>query len=421
MTAVTINDQESPDARGTYLQMESEQDVTDTQFAVRNTATYESGVVPRRGETVMVAGEGCWMIDSKGQRYLDLTSSQGVAMLGYGHPVLTEAIQEQAGRMHACPNFFHNDTRAAFLEKLIGATPPHLTRAFIGNSGSEAIDGAIKFARLATGRTGIIAARNSFHGRTVGAVSLTWNPRYRRKFEPLLPDVGHIHFNDVDQLEAAVDDGTAAVVLEVIQGEGGVHEGSAEFLAEAQRICRERGALLVIDEVQTGFGRTGRWFGFQHFDLAPDIIALAKGLGGGFPMGAVVYTEEIQDSLFVGAHGSTFGGNPLACAAGVAALSVYQGGLIEQAKRAGDRLRAALEEAIGSRSVVREIRGKGLLIGIDLRTKAVPFLKTLMESHNVLALPAGSTVLRLLPPLIISDDEIELAVEAIASTLPSTA
>ena len=251
-------------------------------------------------------------------------------------------------------------------------------------------------------------------------MSLTWNPRYRRKFEPLLPDVSHIPFNDIEQLEKAVDDGTAAVVLEVIQAEGGVHEGSADFLTAVQQICRERGALLVIDEVQTGFGRTGRWFSFQHFDLEPDIVALAKGLGGGFPMGATVYTEEIQESLFAGAHGSTFGGNPLACAAGVAALSVYQDGLIEQARRAGDRLRAALEAEIGTRRVVREIRGKGLLIGIDLRTKAVPFLKTLMERHRVLALPAGSTVLRLLPPLIISDEEIELAVEAIATTLPDT-
>ena len=328
--------------------MGSEQNLLDTQNAVRHTQSYESGVVPRRGETVMVAGEGCWMIDSDGNRYLDLTSSQGVAMLGYGHPVLTEAIQEQAGRMHACPNFFHNDTRAAFLDKLISVTPPHLTRAFLGNSGSEAIDGAIKFARLATGRTGIVAARNSFHGRTIGALSITWNPRYRRKFEPLLPDVSHIPFNDIEQLEKAVDDGTAAVVLEVIQAEGGVHEGSADFLTAVQQICRERGALLVIDEVQTGFGRTGRWFSFQHFDLEPDIVALAKGLGGGFPMGATVYTEEIQESLFAGAHGSTFGGNPLACAAGVAALSVYQDGLIEQARRAGDRLRAALEAEIGS-------------------------------------------------------------------------
>lgn len=386
---------------------------------MHNTLSFESGVVPRRGDTVMVAGEGCWMIDSGGQRYLDLTSSQGVAMLGYNHPVLTAALQEQAGRLHACPNFFHNDTRGAFLEKLIAVTPPHLTRAFLANSGAEAIDGAIKFARLATGRPGIIAARNSFHGRTVGALSLTWNPKYRRKFEPLLPEVSHIHFNNIGQLDAAVDDGVAAVVLEVIQAEGGVHVGDADFLAAAQRLCRERGALLVIDEVQTGFGRTGLWFSFQHFDLTPDIIALAKGLGGGFPMGAVVYTDQIQESLFSGAHGSTFGGNPLACAAGVAALSVYQDGLIERAERAGRRLRDALETAIGGRRIVREIRGRGLIVGIDLRAKATPFLKRLMEDHSVLALPAGSTVLRLLPPLIINDEEIDLAVEAIASTLPA--
>lgn len=400
--------------------MEMVEKLAEPQIAVTNEQSYESGVVPRRGDTVMVAGEGCWMIDSEGRRYLDMTSSQGVAMLGYGHPVLTAALQEQAGRMHACPNFFHNDTRASFLEKLIAVTPNHLTRAFLGNSGAEAIDGAIKFARLATGRTGIVAARNSFHGRTVGALALTWNPRYRRKFEPLLPDVSHVHFNNIEQLDEAVGEGTAAVVLEVIQAEGGVHEGTVGFLAAAQKLCRERGALLVIDEVQTGFGRTGRWFSFQHYDLEPDIIALAKGLGGGFPMGATVYTEQIQESLFSGAHGSTFGGNPLACAAGIAALSVYQEGLIEQAERAGKRLWEALEAAVGSRRVVREIRGKGLLIGIDLRTKAVPFLKTLMEEHSVLALPAGSTVLRLLPPLIISDEELDTAVEAIAATLPDT-
>ncbi len=358
------------------------------------------------------------MIDREGQRYLDLTAAQGVAMLGYNHPVLTAALQEQAARLHACPNFFYNDTRAAFLEKLIAVTPRHLTHAFLANSGAEAIDGAIKFSRLATGRTGIVAAKGSFHGRTVGAVSLTWNPKYRRKFEPLLPDVSHIPFNDIDQLVAAVSDETAAVALEVIQGEGGVNEGDAGFLAAAQQICRERGALLVIDEIQTGFGRTGQWFGFQHFDLTPDIITLAKGLGGGFPMGAIVYSSQVQESLFVGAHGSTFGGNPLASAAGLAALTVYQDGLIEQAERAGRRLRGELEAAIGERKIVRAIRGRGLMIGIDLRTKAMPFLKTLMERHRVLALPAGSTVLRLLPPLILSDDEIGLTVEAIAATLP---
>jgi acetylornithine/LysW-gamma-L-lysine aminotransferase len=393
--------------------------MTDTQYTIRNTQSYESGVVPRRGDTVMVAGEGCWMIDRTGQRYLDLTASQGVAMLGYNHPVLTAAIQEQAGRLHACPNFLYNDTRAAFLEKLIAVTPSYLTNAFLANSGSEAMDGAIKFARLATGRTGIVAARGGFHGRTVGAVSLTWNPNYRRKFEPLLPDVSHIRFNDVDQLDAAVSDKTAAVVLEVIQGEGGVNVGEASFLDAAQRLCRERGALLVIDEIQTGFGRTGRWFGFQHFDLTPDIITLAKGLGAGFPMGALVYTRQVQESLFTGAHGSTFGGYPLACAAGLATLTLYEDGLIERAERAGRRLRERLAAAIGDRRVVREIRGRGLMVGIDLRTKAMPFLKTLMETHKVLALPAGTTVLRLLPPLILSDDEIELGVAAIAATLPA--
>lgn len=367
----------------------------------------------------MVAGEGCWMIDGDGRRYLDLTSSQGVAMMGYGHPVLTAAVQEQAGRLHACPNFFHNDTRAAFLERLIALTPPRLTRAFLANSGAEAIDAAIKFARLTTGRTGLVAARNSFHGRTMGALSVTWNPRYRRKFEPLLPGVSHVEFNNLEQLNQAVNGETAAVVLEAVQAEGGVNVGEAGFLAGAQKLCRERGALLVIDEVQTGFGRTGRWFSFQHYGLEPDIVALAKGLGGGFPMGGVVYTDRVQESLFVGAHGSTFGGNPLACAAGIAALHVYEGGLIEQAERAGSYLQERLRRAIGGRRVVREIRGKGLLVGIDLRTKAVPFLKTLMERHRVLALPAGSTVMRLLPPLIISDEECDLAVEAVASVLPA--
>jgi len=381
-------------------------------------ADLESGVVARRGKTVMVAGEGCWMIDSEGNRYLDLTASQGVAMLGYGHPRLATAIADQARRLHACPGFFNNDSRARFLEALIGVTPAHLRHAFIANSGAEAIDGAIKFARLATGRTGIVAAKGSFHGRTIGAVSLTWNPKYRRPFEPLLPGVSHVKYNDRAALEAAISDKTAAVVLEVVQGEGGVHVGEADFLQEAQSLCRKRGALLVIDEIQTGFGRTGQWFGFQHFALQPDMIALAKGVGAGFPMGAIVYTDRVQEALYVGAHGSTFGGNPLACAAGLAAIQTYQNEhLIERAHRAGQHLRARLEEALAGNRVVREIRGPGLMIGIDLRTKVGPYLKRLMVEQRVLTLPAGSTVLRLLPPLIIDDDEIETGVAAIAAAL----
>lgn len=383
-------------------------------------STLESGVVPRRGDTVMVAGEGCWMIDSAGTRYLDMTASQGVAMLGYGHPALTAAIAEQAQRLHTCPNFFFNDTRASFLEALIQVTPAHLTRAFLANSGAEAIDGALKFARLVSGRTGIVAAKNSFHGRTIGAVSLTWNPRYRSKFEPLLPGVSHVSFNDLDELDGAVGDDTAAVVLEPVQGEGGVYPATAEYLQVAARLCRERGALLIMDEIQTGFGRTGKWFGHQHFGVEPDMICLAKGIGGGFPMGAIVYNDRVQEALFSGAHGSTFGGNPLACAAGLAAVGCYRDdGLIDQAARKGAYLLERLQEAIGERTSVREIRALGLMLGIDLRSRVVPYLKALMEEHHVLALPAGSTVLRLLPPLVISEAEIDLAVAAIAEVLPA--
>lgn len=391
--------------------------MTGAQYAALE-SSLESGVVARRGETVMVSGQGCWMTDSEGNRYLDLTSSQGVAMLGYGHPALSAAIAEQAQRLHACPGFFNNNTRALFLDALIGVMPGHLQHAFIANSGAEAIDGAIKFARLATGRTGIVAAKGSFHGRTIGAVSLTWNPKYRTPFEPLLPGVSHVKYNDLAELAAAISDGTAAVVLEVVQGEGGVNLGEAEFLQGAQKLCNERGALLVIDEIQTGFGRTGRWFGFQHFDLTPDIIVLAKGLGAGFPMGAIVYTDRVQEALFVGAHGSTFGGNPLACAAGLAAIRAYQDeNLIQRAAEAGQRLRARLEESLIECPAVREIRGHGLMIGIDLRTKVGPVLKSLMEEHRVLTLPAGTTVLRLLPPLILNDEEIEVGVAAIAAAL----
>ncbi len=382
-------------------------------------SAHESGVVPRRGETVMVAGEGCWMIDSEGTRYLDLTAGQGVAMLGYGHPALTVAIAEQAGRLHACPSFFYNDMRARFLQKLIEISPGHMTHAFLGNSGAEAIDGAIKFARLATGRTGIVATKNGFHGRTLGALSLTWNPKYREKFDPLIPGVTHVSYDNLDELDAAVDEQTAAVFIEAVQGEGGVNMASPAYWAGVERICRERGALLVFDEIQTGF-RTGKWFAHQHFGLQPDMMTLAKGLGAGFPMGAIVYTDRVQEALFSGAHGSTFGGNPLACAAGLATLETYQReNLMARAEQMGQRLREKLEEAIGGRRVVREIRGLGLMIGIDLRTKAIPFLKTLMEEHHVIALPAGTTVLRLLPPLIISEAEIDLAVEAIAAVLPA--
>jgi acetylornithine/LysW-gamma-L-lysine aminotransferase len=338
-------------------------------------------------------------------------------MIGHCHPALSQALAEQAHQLIACPNFVYNDTRARFAAKLAEVLPAHLSHVFLCNSGAEAVDGALKFARLATGRTGLVAAMRGFHGRTVGAVSLTWEPKYRKPFEPLL-DVTHVPFNNLAKLDEAVNDATAMVLLEVVQGESGVHVGDVDFLQGAQRLCRERGALLVIDEIQTGFGRTGRWFGHQHFGLEPDIICLAKGLGGGFPMGALAYTERVHASLFAGAHGSTFGGSPIASAAGLAALEVYQREeLIERSAIMGAYLRERLTAALASHAMVREMRGLGLMVGIELRQKVGPYLKALMEEHGVIALPAGTNVLRLLPPLVIGEAEIDQAVAAIAAVL----
>lgn len=379
---------------------------------------YAGGTTARRGDVVMARGEGCWMWDVEGRRYLDLTAGQGVAMLGHSHPALSAAIAEQAGRLIVCPNFFYNDVRSRFVAKLVEVLPDRLSHVFLSNSGAEAIDGAIKYARLATGRTGIVAAMRSFHGRTIGALSLTWEPKYRKPFAPLLQDVTHVPYNNVERLDAAVDETTAMVIVEPVQGEGGVNMGEATFMQAAQRICRERGALLVVDEIQTGFGRTGRWFGHEHFDLQPDIICLAKGIGGGFPMGALAYTDQVHGALYPGAHGTTFGGNPLACAAGLAALEVYQREeLIDRAAEMGQMLFDRLNAALANLTVVREIRGLGLMAGIELRERVGPYLRALMEEHAVLALPAGSNVLRLLPPLVISAEEIEIGVDAIAQVL----
>lgn len=375
------------------------------------------GTVQRRGDTVITRGEGCWLWDINGKKYLDLTSAQGVAMLGHCHPALSKAVAEQAMTLISCPSFLYNETRARFAAKLSEILPSHLQHVFLANSGAEAMDGALKFAKLTTGRKKFIAARRGFHGRTVGALSVTWDPKYREPFLPLL-DSEHVPFNNLDKLDAAINEETAGVVLEVVQAEGGVYVGDPEFLQAAQHLAHERGALLIIDEIQTGFGRTGKWFACEHVGLQPDIITMAKGIGGGFPMGAVAYTDQIQAKLYPGAHGSTFGGNPLACAAGIAAIETYQNEhLMERAELMGQKLQTMLKEALADYTIVREIRGIGMIVGIELREKVAPYLKALMEEHGVIALPAGPQVLRLLPPLTIREEELALGVEAIATVL----
>lgn len=378
------------------------------------------GTVQRRGETVITHGAGCWLFDTSGKKYLDLTAAQGVAMLGHSHPALGKAIAEQAATLISCPAFLYNETRARFAAKLQEVLPAHLKHVFLANSGSEAMDAALKYAKLTTGRRKFIAARRGFHGRTVGALSVTWEPKYREPFLPLL-DSEHVPYNNVDKLDTAITEDVAAVVIEVVQGEGGVYVGDPEFLQAAQHLAHERGALLIVDEIQTGFGRTGKWFASEHVGLKPDLMTMAKGIGAGFPMGALAFTEPIQAKLYAGAHGSTFGGNPLACAAGLAAIETYQRDqIVERSAEMGRKLLAMLHEAIGKRTIVREIRGVGLMVGIELREKVAPYLKALMEEHGVIALPAGPQVLRLLPPLIVSEEELEIGVKAIAAVLPNS-
>ena len=375
------------------------------------------GTTARRGEVVITRGEGSWVYDEAGKKYLDLGSAQGVAMLGHCHPGVTAAVQEQAETLTLCPNFLYNDKRAEFAQALVNVLPRHLPHLFLANSGAEAVDGALKFARLFTKRPAFVATTKGFHGRTIGALSVTWEPKYREGFLPLL-ETTHVQFNDAAALDRAITDQTAAVILEVVQGESGVNVGTPDFLQSAQRLCRARGAVLIVDEIQTGFGRTGKWFAIEHTGIEPDIMCLAKGLGGGFPMGALAYTKSIRDVLTPGSHGSTFGGSPLACAAGLAAIEAYKSeDLIKRSATLGAHMRTTLRSALEGVPSVRDIRGLGLMIAVELRTKVAPVLKSLMLNHGVIALPAGPTVLRLLPPLVITESEIDYGVQAIAKAI----
>jgi acetylornithine/LysW-gamma-L-lysine aminotransferase len=372
---------------------------------------YSSGAYSKR-PLAIVRGSGSTVWDEAGNSYIDATSGQGVALLGHSHPRVVAAITEQAQRLITCPEIFYNEQRAQLYAVLGEFLPDH--RFFLCNSGAEAIEGALKVARLLTGRTGIVATMRGFHGRTLGALSLTWNPKYREDFAVWQPEVNRIPYENIEAARQAITQETAAVVVEAVQGEGGVHVASPEYLQALRQICDETGAMLILDEIQTGFGRTGHWFGFQQSGIAPDIIALAKGLAGGLPMGAVAWRGALG-KIDAGSHGSTFGGNPLVCAAAIAALRcMREKNLPAQAAEKGSWLVSEL--AMLNLASVREIRGRGLIIGIELKGRVTPVLQALQE-RGVLALPAGNTVLRLLPPLTISYEDMGRIIEAIREVL----
>jgi [amino-group carrier protein]-gamma-(L-lysyl/L-ornithyl)-L-glutamate aminotransferase len=373
---------------------------------------YSSGAYLKR-DIQIVRGEGAWLWDSQGQRYIDCVGGQGAANLGHCHPAVIEALQKQMGELISCPELFHNPVRAQYQAELCRSA--NMGRVFLCNSGTEANEGALKIARLKTGRTGVIAMMRGFHGRTMGALSATWNKDYREPFQPLIPGVAHVPYNNIEKLREALNSNTAAVILEVVQGEGGVHPAQDGYLQAVQELCRNNGTQLIVDEVQTGFGRTGYLFAHEKDGIQPDLMTVAKSMAGGIPMGAILIHMDVGE-LNPATHGSTFGGNPLACAAGLAALNILcTTDLIERARGRGaqviEHLRTHLPE-----KAVREVRGRGFHIGIELRDKVAPILKTLQE-RGVLALPAGPSVLRLLPPLVISDDDLWQVVAIIEETL----
>ncbi len=373
---------------------------------------HTSGVYAKQSIAI-VRGQGASLFDAEDVEYLDCSSGHGVANLGHAHPKIAEAVSKQASTLITLFETFPNDQRALLMQKFANLIPG-LDRVFFCNSGTESVEAALKFARISTGRKNIVATMRAFHGRTYGSLSATFNKKYREGFEPLVPGFSHVPYNNIEALEQAVTEETAAVILEVIQGEGGVYIVSTEYIQAARQICDARGALLIVDEIQTGFGRTGTMFAIEHFDVTPDLLACAKSLAGGVPMGAVLIGPNVRN-LTTGVHGSTFGGNPLSCAAALAALQVIEEeDLPRQALVKGAYLMDKLHQI--ESPLIREVRGMGLMIGIELKQKSAPYIKALQE-RRIIALNAGMTVIRLLPPLVISYQQIDHLVDVLTEVL----
>ena len=356
-------------------------------------------------------GDGVWLYGTDGKRYLDLIGGIAVNVLGHAHPDLTQAICRQAGHVIHCSNYYYNEPQA-LLAKQLGSLYGN-GRVFIGNSGAEANESAIKLARGYFYRQGkprarIVTALQSFHGRTLAAATATGQPKYSEPFAPLPEGFVYVPYNDCDALEQAVTDDTCAVMLELIQGESGIQPATPEYAAKAVELCAKTGARLILDEIQTGMGRTGSFFAFEQYGCKPDIVTLAKGLAGGVPIGAVIANEDSSSGFTPGDHGSTFGGNPMACAAALAVLRVYdREKLIRKAAQSGRHLISSLQEFAADSGLIREVRGLGLMIGIELAKPVALAVRQKCFERGYLVGAVGSEVIRLLPPLIIEQEALD--------------
>lgn len=366
---------------------------------------------------VITRGKGALVWDINGKEYVDFTSSYGVALLGHCHPKIVEAVCRQAEQLISCHAGYYNDKRSEFLQKLTSITPKGLDKAFLSNSGAESVECALKLARKHTGKPEIVAVMGAFHGKTMGALSATWDKKYREPFQPLVPEIKHVPPDNIEKMRDAVSEKTAAILVEPIRGEGGIRVPPEGYLKGVREVCDEKDILLILDEVQTGFGRTGKVFACEHWGVVPDVICMAKPLAGGLPLGATVAREDVMSSFKVGDHSTTYSGNPLVCAAGCAAIDVLlEERLAERAASLGEYFKSRLQDLQNKHRSVKEVRGLGLMLGMETKFDVLNVILKAMEK-GVLVLDAGRNVLRFLPPLVIGKEQIDRAVSVLHGVL----
>ena len=375
------------------------------------------GNLYQRFPVTIEKGLGAHVWDTNNKEYIDCMGGYGVALVGHRNERVVNAIKSQIDKIITVHSSLYSKTREEFLETLFKVAPKGLTQAHLNNSGAEAIEAAMKFARKFTGKKGMVAMNGSYHGKSMGALSLTFNPKYRKAFQPLVDKVTFSPFGNIESLREKIDDDTAFVILEPIQGESGINVAPDGFLQDVRKLCDDNGILLIFDEIQAGLGRTGRMWASEHWDTAPDILCIAKGIAGGVPMGVTMVRPDILDCISKGEHSSTFGGNPLSCDAGTATLqALTQDGLIDNADKMGKLFREGLERLKEKHTIIREIRGKGLMIGIELKFEVKNILMEGIEK-NLLLLYSGRNILRLLPPLVISEEDVTKSLDILDELL----
>jgi acetylornithine/LysW-gamma-L-lysine aminotransferase len=368
-------------------------------------------------QIVITKGKGALLWDIKGKEYVDCMGAYGVALLGHCHPQVVAAIHAQAEQLISCHASLYNDKRSEFLQKLTNITPKGLNKAFLSNSGAESVECAIKLARKYTGKPEIIAMMGAFHGKTLGALSATWDKKYREPFMPLVPEFKHVPPDNLEKVKEAITDKTAAVLLEPIRGEGGVRIPPDGYLRGLRQVCEDREVLLIFDEVQTSFGRTGKLFGCENWNVIPDIMTLAKPFAGGLPIGITVAKENVMSAFKLGEHSTTFSGSPLVCAAGCAAIdALISEKLAEKATTTGKYFKTQLEALQTKHKIIKEIRGMGLMIGVELRFDVLNIILK-CAGKGVLMLDAGRNVLRFLPPLVITKPQVDKALAVLDEVL----